>query len=155
MKAKNIAVPIVEIMITNGVPYQVLKQGLLHLNDVLKNLEPLHKPLDSPGGSVLLRELVTAPELAQATSNPQVSIMYRVGIKSGPHVDSIFQATLDRSVRQQQKKNSSDLAPSFWPSPVQFTIVIGRNNGCTVCHDSHEQGCADPLPFDFCYWEIS
>ena len=57
----------------NNLPHQVLKQGLLHLNDVLKNLEPLHKPLDSPGGSVLLRELVTAPELTQATSNPQVS----------------------------------------------------------------------------------
>ena len=38
----------------------VLKQGLLCLSDVLKNLEPLHKPLDHPGGSVLLRELVNA-----------------------------------------------------------------------------------------------
>ena len=36
---------------------QVLKSGLSCLNDVLKNLEPLHKPLDPPGGSVLLREL--------------------------------------------------------------------------------------------------
>lgn len=58
----------------NALLSQVLKQGLLHLNDVLKNLEPLHKPLDVPGGSVLLRELVTAPELTQATSNPQVSV---------------------------------------------------------------------------------
>ena len=38
----------------------VLKQGLLCLSDVLKNLEPLHKPLEPPGGSVLLRELVNA-----------------------------------------------------------------------------------------------
>ena len=37
---------------------QVLKQGLLHLNEVLKGLEPLHRPVDAPGGSVLLRELV-------------------------------------------------------------------------------------------------
>ena len=28
---------------------QVLKSGLSCLNDVLKNLEPLHKPLDPPG----------------------------------------------------------------------------------------------------------
>ena len=34
---------------------QVLKDGLTCLNEVLKNLEPLHKPLDPPGGSVLLR----------------------------------------------------------------------------------------------------
>ena len=51
---------------------QVLKQGLLHLDEVLKHLEPLHKPLEPPGGSVLLHELVSAPILAEATSNPQV-----------------------------------------------------------------------------------
>jgi len=51
---------------------QVLKQGLLHLNEVLKSLEPLHKPLDPPGGSVLLRELVSAPVISEATANPQV-----------------------------------------------------------------------------------
>ncbi len=51
---------------------QVLKQGLLHLNDVLKALEPLHRPLDPPGGSVLLRELVSAPVISEATANPQV-----------------------------------------------------------------------------------
>ena len=33
---------------------QVLKQGLLHLNEVLKELEPLHRPVEAPGGSVLL-----------------------------------------------------------------------------------------------------
>ncbi len=53
---------------------QVLKQGLLHLNDVLKALEPLHRPLDAPGGSVLLRELVTAPVISEATANPQVRV---------------------------------------------------------------------------------
>ena len=53
--------------------FQVLKQGLLHLNDVLEKLEPLHKPLDAPGGSVLLRELVSASDISQATSNPQAT----------------------------------------------------------------------------------
>ena len=48
----------------------MLKQGLLHLNDVLKQLEPLHTPVAAPGSSVLLRELVSAPSLAEATSNP-------------------------------------------------------------------------------------
>ncbi len=51
---------------------QVLKQGLLHLNEVLKSLEPLHKPLEAPGGSVLLRELVSSPVISEATANPQV-----------------------------------------------------------------------------------
>ena len=53
---------------------QVLKQGLLHLNDVLKSLEPLHKPLEPPGGSVLLHELVSANGIiGDATSNPQAT----------------------------------------------------------------------------------
>ncbi len=58
---------------------QVLKQGLLHLNDVLKALEPLHRPLDSPGGSVLLRELVSAPVISEATANPQVRMLNCLG----------------------------------------------------------------------------
>lgn len=54
---------------------QVLKQGLLHLNEVLKSLEPLHTPLPAPGGSVLLRELVSSSPLSgiEATSNPQAT----------------------------------------------------------------------------------
>ena len=47
---------------------QVLKQGLDHLQTVLTNLQPLHKPLDQPGGSVLLREL------AGSTTNPTEAI---------------------------------------------------------------------------------
>ena len=51
----------------------VLKQGLLQLNDVLKNLSALHQPLEAPGGSVLLRELVSAPVISEATSHPQAT----------------------------------------------------------------------------------
>lgn len=50
---------------------QVLKQGLLHLNEVLQCLEPLHRPLDSPGGSVLLEELISAPNINDATLSAQ------------------------------------------------------------------------------------
>lgn len=50
---------------------QVLKQGLLHLNEALQCLEPLHKPLDPPGGSVLLEELISAPNINDATLSAQ------------------------------------------------------------------------------------
>ena len=48
---------------------QVLRQGLLQLNDVLQSLEPLHDVLPPPGGSVLLRELAaaTTPALPDPT----------------------------------------------------------------------------------------
>ena len=40
---------------------QILQQGLLHLNKVLETLEPLHRFVEPPGGSVLLQELANAP----------------------------------------------------------------------------------------------
>ncbi|XP_067140217.1 E3 ubiquitin-protein ligase HUWE1 isoform X2 [Centruroides vittatus] len=50
---------------------QVLKQGLLHLNEVLQSLEPLHRPLDPPGGSVLLEELISSSNPSEATLSAQ------------------------------------------------------------------------------------
>ncbi|XP_035214633.1 E3 ubiquitin-protein ligase HUWE1-like [Stegodyphus dumicola] len=52
---------------------QVLKQGLLHLNEVLQCLEQLHRPLDPPGGSVLLEELINAPNVNEATLSAQAT----------------------------------------------------------------------------------
>lgn len=51
----------------------VLHQGLLQLNEVLKKLQPLHTPLEAPGGSVLLRELVSSPVISEATVDPQAT----------------------------------------------------------------------------------
>ena len=48
---------------------QVLKEGLTHLNNVLKQLDPLHTAVPPPGGSVLLRELVSAPNISEATAS--------------------------------------------------------------------------------------
>ena len=48
---------------------EVLKQGLTSLQKVLDKLRPLHVPLDLPGGSVLLEELLKASELCQNLSN--------------------------------------------------------------------------------------
>ena len=37
------------------------------MKEVLERLEPLHSPLESPGGSVLLRELANAAHIHEAT----------------------------------------------------------------------------------------
>ena len=66
---------------------QVLKQGLLHLNDVLKQLEPLHTAVPAPGGSVLLRELVSAPNIAEATARYYLTNISQISMKN------IFQKT--------------------------------------------------------------
>ena len=49
---------------------KVLEEGLEKLNTVLESLEPLHQPLEPPGGSVLLRELANVAHIPDATLSP-------------------------------------------------------------------------------------
>ncbi|XP_055882443.1 E3 ubiquitin-protein ligase HUWE1-like isoform X4 [Biomphalaria glabrata] len=49
---------------------KVIKQGLLQMHEVLQKLEPLHKPLEPPGGSVLLHELANCAHMPDATLSP-------------------------------------------------------------------------------------
>lgn len=51
----------------------VLKQGLDNLQNVLVTLQQLHKPLDPPGGSVLLRELASTANPAEAITSPNLT----------------------------------------------------------------------------------
>ncbi|XP_071022081.1 E3 ubiquitin-protein ligase HUWE1-like isoform X18 [Oncorhynchus clarkii lewisi] len=46
---------------------KVLQEGLCQLDSILSALEPLHRPIEVPGGSVLLRELATAGHVTDAT----------------------------------------------------------------------------------------
>ncbi|XP_063064393.1 E3 ubiquitin-protein ligase HUWE1 isoform X4 [Engraulis encrasicolus] len=46
---------------------KVLQEGLCQLDSILTALEPLHRPIEVPGGSVLLRELANAGHVADAT----------------------------------------------------------------------------------------
>ncbi|XP_049623089.1 E3 ubiquitin-protein ligase HUWE1 isoform X3 [Suncus etruscus] len=52
---------------------KVLQEGLLQLDSILSSLEPLHRPIESPGGSVLLRELASAGNVADATLSAQAT----------------------------------------------------------------------------------
>ncbi|XP_030625885.1 E3 ubiquitin-protein ligase HUWE1 isoform X2 [Chanos chanos] len=46
---------------------KVLQEGLCQLDSILSALEPLHRPIEVPGGSVLLRELANAGHVTDAT----------------------------------------------------------------------------------------
>uniref|UniRef100_A0A7N9B172 E3 ubiquitin-protein ligase HUWE1 n=1 Tax=Mastacembelus armatus TaxID=205130 RepID=A0A7N9B172_9TELE len=46
---------------------KVLQEGLCQLDSILTSLEPLHRPIEEPGGSVLLRELANAGHVTDAT----------------------------------------------------------------------------------------
>ncbi|XP_068104390.1 E3 ubiquitin-protein ligase HUWE1 isoform X4 [Hyperolius riggenbachi] len=52
---------------------KVLQEGLLQLDSILSSLDPLHRPIEAPGGSVLLRELASAGNVADATLSAQAT----------------------------------------------------------------------------------
>lgn len=52
---------------------KVLQEGLLQLDSVLSALEALHRPIEAPGGSVLLRELAGAGSVPDATLSAQAT----------------------------------------------------------------------------------
>ncbi|XP_041093093.1 E3 ubiquitin-protein ligase HUWE1-like [Polyodon spathula] len=52
---------------------KVLQESLLQLDGILSSLELLHRPIDSPGGSVLLRELASAGNVTNATLSAQAT----------------------------------------------------------------------------------
>ncbi|XP_041429057.1 E3 ubiquitin-protein ligase HUWE1 isoform X4 [Xenopus laevis] len=52
---------------------KVLHEGLLQLDSILSSLDPLHRPIEAPGGSVLLRELACAGNVADATLSAQAT----------------------------------------------------------------------------------
>ncbi|KAM5145307.1 E3 ubiquitin-protein ligase HUWE1 isoform 14-T14 [Mantella aurantiaca] len=52
---------------------KVLQEGLFQLDSILSSLDPLHRPIESPGGSVLLRELASAGNVADATLSAQAT----------------------------------------------------------------------------------
>jgi len=52
---------------------QVLKQGLIHLNNLLASVEPLTKFVEAPGGSVLLREYANVCHLPDPLQSAQAT----------------------------------------------------------------------------------
>ncbi|XP_056665905.1 E3 ubiquitin-protein ligase HUWE1-like [Monodelphis domestica] len=52
---------------------KVLQEGLLQLDSILSSLDLLHRPIEAPGGSVLLRELACAGSVADATLSAQAT----------------------------------------------------------------------------------
>ncbi|XP_077544919.1 HECT, UBA and WWE domain containing E3 ubiquitin protein ligase 1 isoform X4 [Haemaphysalis longicornis] len=67
---------------------QVLQQGLSHLGAVLSSLEPLHRPLDPPGGSVLLEELLGALQASATTAAASAPATTEGGEGGAPAVGS-------------------------------------------------------------------
>nr|DBA13759.1 TPA: hypothetical protein GDO54_017098 [Pyxicephalus adspersus] len=52
---------------------KVLQEGLLQLDSILSSLDSLHRPMEAPGGSVLLRELASGGNVSDAILSAQAT----------------------------------------------------------------------------------
>ncbi|KAG2455475.1 HUWE1 ligase, partial [Polypterus senegalus] len=72
---ERIPIPLMDYILNVTLSHEpkVLQEGLLQLDGILSSLEPLHRPIDAPGGSVLLRELANAGNVTDATLSAQAT----------------------------------------------------------------------------------
>ncbi|KAK7483667.1 hypothetical protein BaRGS_00025100, partial [Batillaria attramentaria] len=98
---------------------QVMKQGLLHLNDVLQKLEPLHKPLGEPGGSVLLQELASASSQPDATLSPQATPLLHALAAAHAYI------TMFVHVCRMGQNDIRTISVSHWGSELGLTVLQG------------------------------
>ncbi|XP_076447673.1 E3 ubiquitin-protein ligase HUWE1-like isoform X2 [Babylonia areolata] len=98
---------------------QVMKQGLLHLNEVLQKLEPLHRPLGDPGGSVLLQELAAASCQPDATLSPQATPLLHALAAAHAYI------TMFVHVCRMGQNDIRTISVSHWGSELGLTVLQG------------------------------
>ncbi|CAN8001289.1 unnamed protein product [Ixodes hexagonus] len=107
---------------------QVLQQGLTHLGGVLSTLEPLHRPLDSPGGSVLLEELLgslppatATPSSATATPSTSMSTSPLLHAMAATHAYIIMFVHVCRTGQSEIRS----ISMSHWGSELGLSVLRG------------------------------
>ncbi|KYN41565.1 E3 ubiquitin-protein ligase HUWE1, partial [Trachymyrmex septentrionalis] len=97
----------------------VLKTGLSQLNEVLNLLKPLHNNLESPGASVLLHELASAPNLETAfTSDTATPLLHAMNAAHGYVVMFVH-------VCRTSQSDIRNLSMNHWGSELGLTVLKG------------------------------
>lgn len=97
----------------------VLKTGLSQLNEVLNLLKPLHSHMESPGGSVLLHELASAPNLETAfTSDTATPLLHAMNAAHGYVVMFVH-------VCRTSQSEIRNLSMNHWGSELGLNVLKG------------------------------
>ncbi|KAL6427455.1 hypothetical protein ACFW04_008764 [Cataglyphis niger] len=97
----------------------VLRTGLSQLNEVLNLLKPLHSHMESPGGSVLLHELASAPNLETAfTSDTATPLLHAMNAAHGYVVMFVH-------VCRTSQSDIRNLSMNHWGSELGLTVLKG------------------------------
>ncbi|XP_015599094.1 E3 ubiquitin-protein ligase HUWE1 isoform X3 [Cephus cinctus] len=97
----------------------VLKTGLSQLNEVLNLLKPLHSHMEAPGGSVLLHELASAPNLETAfTSDTATPLLHAMNAAHGYVVMFVH-------VCRTSQSEIRNLSMNHWGSDLGMAVLKG------------------------------
>ncbi|KAJ8683247.1 hypothetical protein QAD02_019039 [Eretmocerus hayati] len=97
----------------------VLKTGLQQLNEVLNLLKPLHNHMDAAGGSVLLHELASAPNLETAfTSDKATPLLHAMNAAHGYVVMFVHVCRTGQS-------EIRNLSMNHWGSEAGLAVLKG------------------------------
>ncbi|XP_076681578.1 HECT, UBA and WWE domain containing E3 ubiquitin protein ligase 1 isoform X3 [Andrena cerasifolii] len=97
----------------------VLKTGLSQLNEVLNLLKALHSHMKTPGGSVLLHELASAPNLETAfTSDTATPLLHAMNAAHGYVVMFVH-------VCRTSQSEIRNLSMNHWGSELGLTVLKG------------------------------
>lgn len=97
----------------------VLKQGLDHLQSVLNTLQQLHKPLDPPGGSVLLRELASSSNPTEAITSPNTTPLLHAMAAAHAYIMMFVH------VCRTGQSDIRTLSINHWGSPIGLPVLKG------------------------------
>ncbi|XP_032797159.2 LOW QUALITY PROTEIN: E3 ubiquitin-protein ligase HUWE1 [Daphnia magna] len=97
----------------------VLKQGLDHLQTVLNTLQQLHKPLDPPGGSVLLRELASSSNPTEAITSPNTTPLLHAMAAAHAYIMMFVH------VCRTGQSDIRTLSINHWGSPIGLPVLKG------------------------------
>lgn len=103
---------------------EVLKEGLRSLKNVLDNLESLHRPLDPPGGSVLLEELLQATIKCQGSSNDPLQSSNLTPLLHGMSAAHAYIIMFVHVCRTGQN-DMRNLCVTHWGSDIGISVLKG------------------------------
>uniref|UniRef100_A0A2K6LBK5 E3 ubiquitin-protein ligase HUWE1 n=1 Tax=Rhinopithecus bieti TaxID=61621 RepID=A0A2K6LBK5_RHIBE len=126
---------------------KVLQEGLLQLDSILSSLEPLHRPIESPGGSVLLRELACAGNVADATLSAQATPLLHALTAAHAYIMMFV-----HTCRVGQVKIILGEPGKCWLYIVlllpSYTSVDGEQDGTAGSMDASTQGLLEGIGLD-------
>ncbi|RWS15637.1 E3 ubiquitin-protein ligase HUWE1-like protein, partial [Dinothrombium tinctorium] len=103
---------------------EVLKESLKFLNNVLENLQDLYRPLDPPGGSVLLEELVQATIKSQGSDTDPLQSSALTPLLHGMSAAHAYISMFAHVCRTGQV-DLRNLLVTHWGSDIGLTVLKG------------------------------